>query len=76
MTSVYLKYLNPVGQLACTTYLDIPRYKPHMVYTTDLAETEFKAVEPLFILNGIFYQLVNGCRRADLPPCSAICHWF
>ncbi len=53
-----------------------------MAYTTDLSTEEFSILEPLLpiksktrppiwtkheILNGIFYQLVNGCRWVDLP---------
>ena len=53
-----------------------------MAYTTDLSKEEFAILEPLLpvklltrppiwtkhqILNGIFYQLVNGCRWVDLP---------
>ncbi len=54
-----------------------------MAYTTDLTAAEFEIIEPLLpkpyiqtrppkwskheILNGIFYQLINVCRWADLP---------
>jgi transposase len=53
-----------------------------MAYTIDLTEAEFKIIEPLLprkkrtnppkwtnhqILNGLFYQLKNGCNWADLP---------
>lgn len=53
-----------------------------MRYTTDLTDKEWEIIEPLLpkkkktkpptwakreILNGIFYQLKNGCNWADLP---------
>jgi len=67
-----------------------------MAYTTDLTEAEFKVIEPLLpkpyiqtrppkwtkheILNGIFYQLINGCRWADLPkdlpPSGTVFYWL
>lgn len=67
-----------------------------MAYTTDLKEVEFKVIERYFpktflqtrppkwskhqILNGIFYQLVNGCRWIDLPndlpPTGTVFYWF
>jgi transposase len=67
-----------------------------MAYSTDLTTEEFKIIEPFLpktylsrrppkwtkhqILNGIFYQLVNGCKWADLPkdlpPYSTVYHWF
>jgi transposase len=67
-----------------------------MAYSTDLTTEEFKVIEPLLpttylsrrppkwskhqILNGIFYQLVNGCKWADLPrdlpPYSTVYYWF
>ena len=67
-----------------------------MSYTTDLTLAEFKILEPLLprtflitrppkwtkheILNGIFYQLVNGCRWVDLPkdlpPSGTVFHWY
>jgi transposase len=66
-----------------------------MAYTTDLTLEEFAILEPLLpnrsrtrpsiwtkhqILNGIFYQLVNGCRWVDLPrdlpPSGTVFHYF
>jgi transposase len=66
-----------------------------MAYTTDLSKEEFSILEPLLptksrtrppiwtkhqILNGIFYQLVNGCRWVDLPkdlpPSGTVFHYF
>jgi transposase len=66
-----------------------------MAYTTDLSKEEFAIIEPLLpvksrtrppiwtkhqILNGIFYQLVNGCRWVDLPkdlpPSGTVFHYF
>lgn len=67
-----------------------------MAYTTDLSEAEFSILEPLLpksvlqtrppkwtkhqIMNGIFYQLVNGCRWVDLPkdlpPSGTVFYWF
>lgn len=53
-----------------------------MVYTTDLTDKEWEIIEPLLppkkktrppkwtkreILDGIFYQLKNGCNWSDLP---------
>ena len=53
-----------------------------MSYTTDLTDQEWSIIEPLLpikkktrpplwskreILNGVFYQLKNGCNWADLP---------
>ncbi len=53
-----------------------------MAYTSDLTEAEFKIIEKLLpqkkrtnpakwtkhqILNGVFYQLKNGCNWVDLP---------
>lgn len=53
-----------------------------MVYSTDLTDFEWEIIEPLLpkkkttrpplwskrqILNGIFYQLKNGCNWSDLP---------
>lgn len=67
-----------------------------MGYSTDLTDKEFKVIEPLLpkthlqtrppkwtrhqILNGIFYQLVNGCKwidlPKDLPPSGTVFHYF
>ena len=67
-----------------------------MAYTTDLTQAEFSIIEPLLpktyiqtrpckwnknqILNGILYQLVNGCRWVDLPkdlpPTGTVFYWF
>ena len=67
-----------------------------MAYTTDLTPEEYQIIEPLLIsnraktrppkwskheiLNGIFYQLVNGCRWVDLPkdlpPSGTVFYWF
>jgi transposase len=66
-----------------------------MAYTTDLTIEEYQILEPLLptksrtrppiwtkhqILNGIFYQLVNGCRWVDLPkdlpPSGTVFHYF
>jgi transposase len=53
-----------------------------MGYTSDVSDKEWEIIEPLLpkkkrtrppewtkreILNGIFYQLKNGCNWADLP---------
>jgi transposase len=53
-----------------------------MTYTTDLTDKEWEVIELLLpqkkktcppkwtkreILNGVFYQLKNGCNWADLP---------
>jgi len=65
-----------------------------MTYTTDLTDKEWEIIELLLpqkkktcppkwtkreILNGVFYQLKNGCNWADLPktyhltqPCFGI----
>jgi transposase len=64
-----------------------------MSYSTDLTNTEWKIYEPLLpvkkrtrplkwskrqILNGLFYQLKNGCNwndlPRDLPPYSTV-YW-
>jgi transposase len=66
-----------------------------MAYTTDLSLQEYAILEPLLptksktrpplwskhqILNGIFYQLVNGCRWVDLPkdlpPSGTVFYYF
>lgn len=66
-----------------------------MAYTTDLSKEEYAILKPLLpnklktrppiwskhqILNGIFYQLVNGCRWVDLPkdlpPSGTAFHYF
>jgi transposase len=67
-----------------------------MAYSSDLSEAEFQIIEPLLpktylqrrppkwskhkILNGIFYQIVNGCRwidlPKDLPPYGTVFYWF
>jgi transposase len=66
-----------------------------MAYTTDLSKEEHQILEPLLatksrtrpplwskhqILNGIFYQLVNGCRWVDLPkdlpPSGTVFYYF
>jgi transposase len=67
-----------------------------MDYSTDLTHAEFGIIEPLLpktyiqrrppkwtkhqILNGIFYQLINGCKCADLPkdlpPPGTVFYWF
>ncbi len=67
-----------------------------MAYSTDLTEAEFKVIEPFLpktrfqtrppkwskheILNGIFYQLINGCRWVDLPkdlpPSGTVFYWL
>jgi transposase len=67
-----------------------------MAYSTDLTEAEFGIIQPLLpktylqtrppkwtkhqILNGIFYQLVNGCKwedlPKDLPPSGTVFYWF
>jgi transposase len=53
-----------------------------MAYSSDVTDKEWEIIEPLLptkkktrppvwtkrqILNGIFYQLKNGCNWADLP---------
>ena len=53
-----------------------------MGYTSDLSDKEWEIIEPLLpkrkktkppdwtkreILNGVFYQLKNGCAWVDLP---------
>jgi len=54
-----------------------------MAYSIDLTEVEFSIIQPLMhktyfqtrpqkwskqqTLNGIFYQLVNGCKWVDSP---------
>lgn len=64
-----------------------------MGYSTDLTDLEWEIIEPLLpkkkvtrppswskrtILNGIFYQLKNGCNwgdlPSDLPPYSTV-YW-
>jgi transposase len=66
-----------------------------MAYSTDLSLEEFKVLETLLpiklrtrpplwskheILNGIFYQLVNGCKwedlPKDLPPSGTVFGWY
>jgi transposase len=66
-----------------------------MAYSSDLSVEEFAFLEPLLpkklrtrppiwskhqILNGIFYQLVNGCKwedlPKDLPPTGTVFYWF
>ena len=65
-----------------------------MGYTTDLSDKEWEIIEPLLpkkkktrppewtkreILNGIFYQLKNGCNWADLPkdlPPYSTVYWY
>lgn len=65
-----------------------------MGYTTDLSDKEWGIIEPLLpkkkktrppewtkreILNGIFYQLKNGCNWADLPkdlPPYSTVYWY
>jgi transposase len=65
-----------------------------MGYTTDLSDKEWDIIEPLLpkkkktrppewtkreILNGIFYQLKNGCNWADLPkdlPPYSTVYWY
>ena len=66
-----------------------------MAYTKDLSIEEYSILEPLLptksktrppiwtkhqILNGIFYQLVNGCRWVDLPkdlpPSGTVFYYF
>ena len=65
-----------------------------MGYTTDLSDQEWGIIEPLLpkkkktrppewtkreILNGIFYQLKNGCNWADLPkdlPPYSTVYWY
>ena len=66
-----------------------------MAYTTDLTQKEYQILQPLLpvksitrppiwtkhqILNGIFYQLVNGCRwidlPKDLPPYSTVFYYY
>ena len=62
-------------------------------YTIDLTKEEFSIIQPLLpksyiqarppklskqqILNGVFYQLVNGCRWVDLPKdLPPVFYWF
>jgi len=65
-----------------------------MCYTSDLSDKECEIIEPLLpqkkktrpplwtkreILNGIFYQLKQGCNWADLPkdlPPSSTVYWY
>jgi transposase len=67
-----------------------------MAYTTDLTNKEFAVIEPFLprtsiqtrppkwskhqIINGILYQLVNGCKwidlPKDLPPSGTVFHYF
>jgi len=65
-----------------------------MAYTTDLSDQEWEIIEPLLpqkkktrppawtkreILNGIFYQLKNGCNWVDLPkdlPPYSTVFWY
>ena len=65
-----------------------------MGYTTDLSDKEWDIIEPLLpkkkktrppewtkreILNGISYQLKNGCNWADLPkdlPPYSTVYWY
>jgi transposase len=67
-----------------------------MAYSTDLTLEEFKLIEPLLpkpylvtrppiwtkhqILNGILYQMINGCKWVDLPkdfpPSGTVYYWF
>ncbi len=65
-----------------------------MGYTSDLSDQEWEIIEPLLpkkkrtrppewtkreILNGIFYQLKQGCNWADLPkdlPPYSTVYWY
>ncbi len=65
-----------------------------MGYTSDLSDKEWEIIEPLLpkkkktrppewtkreILNGIFYQLKQGCNWADLPkdlPPYSTVYWY
>jgi transposase len=65
-----------------------------MGYTSDLSDKEWESIEPLLpkkkktrppewtkreILNGIFYQLKQGCNWADLPkdlPPYSTVYWY
>jgi transposase len=66
-----------------------------MAYTSDITQAQYELLEPIFpkrlqtrppiwtkhqILNGIFYQLKNGCKWVDLPkdfpPSGTVFYWF
>jgi transposase len=66
-----------------------------MAYTSDITEKQFALIADIFpkklrtrppiwtkheIINGIFYQLKNGCKwedlPKDLPPSGTVFYWF